>query len=112
LTPLSSDGYSERVLSQLPTVRRDADNATAAAFRSGQTCTVAGADGSTSALAVPAMAPSGCVGVLAVELRNGMEQNAPVRAVATMFAAQVGRLLEAASVSRSAHHEQSARRRA
>ena len=99
LTPSISDGYSDRVLSQLPTVRRDADNATAAAFRSSQICAVAGADGATSALAVPVMAPSGCVGVLAVELRNGAEQAAPVRAVATMFAAQIGRLLEAACVS-------------
>ncbi|HUK34433.1 MAG TPA: helix-turn-helix domain-containing protein [Vicinamibacterales bacterium] len=108
LRPSISDGYSDRVLSQLPTVRRDADNATAAAFRSVQTCAVAGADGATSALAVPVMAPSGCVGVLAVELRNGAEQAAPVRAVATMLAAQVGRLIEAACVSR----EQAARRRA
>ena len=112
LTPSISDGYSDRVLSQLPTVGRDADNATAAAFRSGQVCAVAGADGATSALAVPVMAPSSCVGVLAVELRNGAEQVAPVRAVATMFAAQMARLLEAACVSRSEHHEQSARRRA
>jgi cytoskeletal protein RodZ len=110
LTPSISDGYSDRVLSQLPMVRRDADNATAASFRSGQTCTVAGADGATSALAVPVMAPSGCVGVLAVELRNGAEHHAPVRAVATMFAAQVGRLLEAACVSREQHHEQARRR--
>jgi len=112
LTPSISDGYSDRVLSQLPMVRRDADNATAAAFRSGQTCTVAGADGATSALAVPVMAPSGCVGVLAVELRNGAEHTSSVRAVATMFAAQIGRLLEAACVSRSERHEQAARRRA
>ena len=112
LTPSISDGYSDRVLSQLPMVRRDADNATAAAFRSGQTCTVAGADGATSALAVPVVAPSGCVGVLAVELKNGAEHAAPVRAVATMFAAQIGRLLEAACVSRSERHEQAARRRA
>src|SRR5215471_243164 len=112
LTPSISDGYSDRVLSQLPTVRRDADNATAAAFRSSQICAVAGADGATSALAVPVLAPSRCVGVLAVELRNGAEQAAPVRAVATMFAAQIGRLLEAACVSRLARHEQAARRRA
>ena len=112
LTPSISDGYSDRVLSQLPTVRRDADNATAAAFRSGQTCAVAGADGATSALAVPVMAPTGCVGVLAVELRNGAEQAAPVRAVATIFAAQIGRLLEAACVSSAQRHEEATRLRA
>jgi transcriptional regulator with XRE-family HTH domain len=112
LTPSISHGYSDRVLSQLPTVGRDADNATAAAFRSGQVCAVAGADGATSALAVPVMAPSRCVGVLAVELRNGSEQVAPVRAVATMFAAQMARLLEAACVTGMRRHEEAARLRA
>jgi hypothetical protein len=112
LTPSISHGYSDRVLLQLPTVGRDADNATAAAFRSGQVCAVAGADGATSALAVPVMAPSSCVGVLAVELRNGAEQLAPVRAVATMFAAQMARLLEAACAGGSRRHEEAARLRA
>jgi transcriptional regulator with XRE-family HTH domain len=112
LTPSISDGYSDRVLLQLPTVRRDADNATAAAFRSGQTCAVAGADGATSALAVPVMAPAGCAGVLAVELRNGAEQAPPVRAVATMFAAQIGRLLETACVSNAQRHQEATRLRA
>jgi len=112
LTPSISHGYSDRVLSQLPTVGRDADNATAAAFRSGQVCAVAGADGATSALAVPVVAPSRCVGVLAVELRNGAEQVAPVRAIATMFAAQMARLLEAACVGNAHRLEESARMRA
>lgn len=112
LLPSIADGYSERVLSQLPTVRRDTDNATAAAFRSLQTCAVTGADGATSALAVPVLAPSGCVGVFAVELRSGAEQTASIRAVATIFAANLGRLLEATQVRRLARHEQSARRRA
>ncbi len=112
LTPSMSDGYSERVLSQLPTVRRDGDNATAASFRSGQVCAVSGADGATSALAVPIMAPPGCVGVLAIELQNGAEQSPSVRAVALMFAAQIGRLLDAASADRSEREQQAARRRA
>jgi transcriptional regulator with XRE-family HTH domain len=38
LRPSMSYGYSSRVLAQLPNVGRDADNATAAAFRSGKTC--------------------------------------------------------------------------
>lgn len=108
LKPSLSDGYSERVLSQLPTVRRDTDNATAAAFRSGQVCAVSGADGATSAVAVPVMAPSGCVGVLAIELPNGAEQSARVRAVALMFAAQLGRLLEA--TSRASHGSMTSQR--
>jgi GAF domain-containing protein len=104
LKPSMSDGYSERVLSQLPTVRRDTDNATAAAFRSGQVCAVSGAGGATSAVAVPIVAPSGCVGVLAIELPTGAEQSAPVRAVALMFAAQLGRILEGAGHESTTGH--------
>lgn len=98
LAPAMADGYSERVLAQLPKVSRDADNATAAAFRSAQTCAVAGGERSTSALAVPVPAPGGCVGVLAVELPSGAEKAGEVRAVVTMIAAQVGRLAAPAAI--------------
>ena len=96
LKPALVDGYSRSVLSQLPKVRRDADNATAAAFRSAQTCTVQGGARTTSALAVPVMSPAGCVGVLAVELPTG-DTIVSMRPIVTMFAAQLGRLLAAAA---------------
>jgi GAF domain-containing protein len=105
LTPALADGYSDRVLAQLPAVRRDADNATAAAYRSAQTCAVAGGAGATSALAVPVMSPDGCVGVLAVELPSGEEKTGPVRAVVTMIAAQMGRLVEPRRRRREVRYE-------
>jgi len=46
------------------------------------------------------MAPSGCVGVLAVELAAGAEQGASVRAVVTIVASQLGRLIEGSRASR------------
>jgi transcriptional regulator with XRE-family HTH domain len=95
-------GYSESVLSQLPKVKREADNATAAAFRSAQTCAVHGGERSTGALAVPVMSPDGCVGVLAVELPPGDDHVVALRAVVTMFAAQLGRLIAAAPAAESA----------
>ncbi|HVZ23294.1 MAG TPA: helix-turn-helix transcriptional regulator, partial [Vicinamibacterales bacterium] len=107
LTPALADGYSDEVLAQLPKVRRESNNATAAAFRSGQTCAVAAGDRATSALAVPVLAPSGCVGVLAVELPAGAEQRGSTRAVVTIVASQLGRLLEG---SRAAHVESAFRR--
>jgi GAF domain-containing protein len=110
LTPVLADGYSDRVLAQLPLVRRDADNATAAAYRSAQTCAVAGGSRATSALAVPVLVPGGCAGVLAVELRNGAEQTGSTRAVVTMIAAQMGRLVEPARVSSAGRYERSGRR--
>jgi GAF domain-containing protein len=81
------------VLAQLPTVGRDADNATAAAFRSAQTCAINGSDHSSGALAVPLLTPAGCAGVLAIELQHGSEQTRSVRAVATIFAAQLAQLI-------------------
>jgi hypothetical protein len=89
LRPALAHGYSDRVLVQLPTLARDADNATAAAFRSAQTCIVDGGDQSSSALAVPLMTPMGCMGVLAIELRHSHEPTASVGALATIFAAQL-----------------------
>ncbi len=93
LRPALTEGYSASVLAQLPKVKRDADNATAAAFRSARTCAVRAGDTDTAALAVPVMSPEGCVGVLTVELPSGGEQVVSVRAVVTMFAAHLGRLM-------------------
>ena len=81
------------MLAQLPKVRREADNATAAAFRSTQTCIVNGSDMASGALTVPLMTSGGCVGVFAAELRHGGEQREPLRALATIFAAQLAILI-------------------
>jgi transcriptional regulator with XRE-family HTH domain len=95
LVPALAHGYSDEVLAQLPTVRSDADNATAAAFRSAQTCIVRSSEAANGAVVVPLMTPSGCVGVFAVELPRGAEQREPVRALTTSLAAQFADLLRA-----------------
>jgi transcriptional regulator with XRE-family HTH domain len=93
LRPALAHGYSDRVLAQLPTVRRDADNATAAAFQSAQTCAIRGSDHESGALVVPLLTPAGCGGVLAIELQHGSEETRSVRAIATIFAAQLAQLI-------------------
>ena len=93
LVPALAHGYSDKVLAQLPRVPRDADNATAAAFRSAQTRIVNGSHASNGAVVVPLMTSAGCVGVFAVELQHGGEQVEPVRALATIFAAQLAILI-------------------
>ena len=93
LRPALAYGYSDKVLAQLPTVKRDTDNATAAAFRSAQTCAINGSDHASGALAVPLLTPAGCAGVLAIELQHGSEQTRSVRAVVTIFAAQLAQLI-------------------
>jgi len=86
-------GYSDAVLSHLPAVTRDANNATAAAFRSGQMSTVRATAGARSALTLPIAGPQGAVGVLAVEFLPGHEASAPGGSVAAIIAAQLANIL-------------------
>ncbi len=92
LRPALVHGYSERVIAQLPAVAADADNATAAAFRSAQPCAISASDHTCSALVVPLLTPGGCAGVLAIELPPGRERSLAVRAAATIFAAVLAQL--------------------
>ena len=73
LRPTLVHGYSDQVLTHLPMVGRDADNATAEAFRTASPCAVAASAQATGALVVPLLIPEGCAGVLAVELQPGVE---------------------------------------
>ena len=93
LRPALAHGYPDDVLAHLPGVRRDADNATATAFRSAETRIVTGSDLASGAVVVPLMTPGGCGGVLAVELTHGRENNESVRALAMIFAAQLATLI-------------------
>jgi len=93
LRPALAHGYPDDVLAQLPGVPRDADNATATAFRSAETRIVNGSDLASGAVVVPLMTPGGCGGVLAVELKHGRENNESVRALAMIFAAQLATLV-------------------
>ena len=95
LRPAMAHGYPFKMLVQLPAVARDADNATAAAFRGAQTCVVRGSDGFRGAVVVPMMTPAGCAGVLAVELNNGGEQTESVHALASLIAAQLAQSIPA-----------------
>jgi transcriptional regulator with XRE-family HTH domain len=88
-----ANGYSDATVAQLPAVATDADNAVAAAFRSRAACVVPGGPGLTGAVAVPLMAPGGCVGVLAIEVQNGSEQLESVRACVAILAAQLAGLV-------------------
>jgi transcriptional regulator with XRE-family HTH domain len=93
LKPALAHGYSDEVLARLPTVARDADNATAAAFRTGATCEIDRTDRNKGALAVPLVTPAGCVGVLALELEHGGDRIKSIRAAATIFAAVLALLI-------------------
>jgi hypothetical protein len=93
LRPAVSHGYSVDMLAQVPPLVPESDNAIASAFRSSETRLVDGNDLETGALAVPLLAPFGCVGVLAAEFRNGGERRERARAILTILAAQLSMLI-------------------
>jgi transcriptional regulator with XRE-family HTH domain len=93
LNPALAYGYSDEVLAHVPPLRREANNVTAAAFRSGEPCAIDGTDHTHSALAVPLLTASGCVGVLAMEVPRAGEHNPSRRATATILAAVLAQLI-------------------
>jgi hypothetical protein len=93
LRPTVTHGYSPSLLAHLPTVKRDADNATAAAFRSETACDVPATEHTSAALVVPLLTADGCSGVLAIEMEQGVELTRTVRAIATIVAAAVTQLV-------------------
>ena len=94
-------GYSDKVLAQLPTVRRDGDNATAAAFRIRPDLRDAGHDATAAApWSCRLLTPDGCAGVLALELHQGVEETRAVRAAATILAAVLTQLVRGPIVGR------------
>jgi transcriptional regulator with XRE-family HTH domain len=97
LQPALAHGYSDRVLAQLPGLPRDANNATAAAFREAQVCVVPGDEAIHGALVLPLLTPTGCVGVLALEMQKRNEERESVRAAGMIIAAQFAALIGAAT---------------
>jgi len=93
LAPIVTHGYSRRLVTRLGTIPRAAENATAAAFRTCLLQTVDTDSVSNGAIAAPLVTPSGCVGVMAAEIRNGRERQEAVLAAAGIVAAQLATLV-------------------
>ena len=89
LFAVTTQGYRPHVIARIRPIVRGADNATAAAWRTGEVTTVAAGREGTGAIVAPLFSPDACVGVLAVEVRPGREDDPATRAVATMIAAQL-----------------------
>jgi hypothetical protein len=93
LSPIITHGYSPAVVTRLGTILRDAENATAAAFRTSLLQTVKADAVSNGAIAAPLVAPSGCVGVMAAEVRHEGEQDPAKLAASSILAAQLAALV-------------------
>jgi hypothetical protein len=94
LWPAFSHGYSPQALGKMQALPRDGGTPVSVAFRKGMMEVVPAASGATSgALVVPILTASGCVGVMAVEIRHGAEGSDAEQALASILAAQLATLV-------------------
>jgi len=93
LRPALVYGYSDKVLARVPAVSRDADNATAEAFRTSAPCEVAPSTWASGALVVPMLTADGCTGVFAIELHQSTGLTSLLRATATTVAAALTQVI-------------------
>jgi hypothetical protein len=99
LQPAVAHGYSPQVLARMPPVTRTADNAAAAAYRTGALQIVLARPGqSNGALVAPLLTPEGCVGALTAEIRGGGETADTTQAFAAIFAAQLASVLASSAL--------------
>ena len=92
LRPSVTHGYPEKMVARLGPLQIDGDNVTSLAFRSMRPQTMSGtAPGAPAAVAVPLLTASGCVGVLAAEVKQ--EKPGEVMPVARIIAAQFAALI-------------------
>jgi hypothetical protein len=101
LNPILAQGYPAQLLNRLGALPRDAENATAAAFRTSLLQTVKSEADSNGAIAAPLVTSSGCVGVMAAEVRNEAEQRDVKLAAAAIMAAQLATLVGPPPAQRS-----------
>jgi hypothetical protein len=93
LKATTAHGYAPHVLTRMPAVPRDADNAAAAAYRTATLQVVASHPGQAGAVVAPIVTPAGCVGALTAEVAAGREISEETQALALLFAAQLSALL-------------------
>jgi hypothetical protein len=99
LRPVLAHGYADQVFARMPTVPRSANNAAAAAYRTGELQVVLKRPGSNGAVVAPLLTPEGCVGALSAEILNGSETANSVHALAAIFAAQLAIVLTGSASS-------------
>jgi hypothetical protein len=100
LRPVISHGYSPQVAARMPLVPRNADNAAAAAYRTGtMQIVLSRPGGSNGAIVAPILVADGCVGAFSAEIRSGGETSETVQALATMSAALLAPIVPMAAMA-------------
>jgi len=98
LRPVLAHGYSESTLARIPAVARSADNAAAAAYRSGELQIVKSRPGaSQGTIVAPLLSADGCIGALTAEIRDQGEYSETTRALSLILASQLAGVLASAA---------------
>jgi len=101
LRPALAHGYGPETLARMPVLSRSANNAAAAAYRTGALQIVLSRPGSSKgAVVAPVLSCDGCIGVLSAEVRDGGEASDTVQALAAIFAAQLASMLSSPPATR------------
>ena len=103
LFPVTAFGYDARTLTRMGSISLSVDNATTAAWRTGEVRTVAGDETTHGAIIVPMFGPAACIGVLTAEVRHGGETDATNRAIASLLAAQLSTVVAAWPAASATH---------
>lgn len=98
LRPVLAHGYASLALSRMGIINPAADNATATAYRTKSLVVVPADVVASGAIVAPLTSSEGCSGVMAVELREGVEPIPQVRSVAAILAAQLATMFTPGSV--------------
>lgn len=93
LVAIAAHGYPASVVSRMGSLPIDAENATAAAFRTASLQTVTADGPANGAIAAPLVSPAGCLGVLAAEVRHDGHRQPARLAAAAIVAAQLATLV-------------------
>lgn len=94
LRPVLTHGYAPQVLARLASVPRSADNAAAAAYRSGKLQVVQShPGGSNGAVVAPILTADGCTGAVSAEIKGGGEGSEATQALATIVASHLASVL-------------------
>ena len=94
LRPAVAYGYAPQTLAKMPAVPKNANNAAAAAYRTGALQIVLARPGAASgALVAPLLTPDGCIGALSAEIKGRGETSDATQALVVLFAAQLASVL-------------------
>jgi hypothetical protein len=109
LQPVVAQGYSPQAIARMSAVPQSADNAAAAAYRTGLQQIVSSRPGEgNGAIVAPILTADGCIGALSAEIRGGAEASAAVQTLATIVAAHLASIFAGATGSVESQHRKSA----